>query len=142
MLRLLFRLVVLGVVVGIVVLVYYRYTGHDGGSGPGGTVGTSGLPIDSSTATRAGEEIKEVVAQGAGLAEKALSEAALTTKIRSKMALDDTIDASHINVDTSGTEVIVSGTVTTKAQRQRVLQLARETAGVTSVVDRVQVKAH
>ncbi len=141
MLRLLFRLVVLAVVVGIVALFYFTYSGSDTGSGAEGTVGTTGLPVHVDSAKRAGEEAKERFVQGAELAEKALSEAALTTKIRSKMALDDTIDASQINVDTSGTVVIVTGTVTTKAQRERILQLARETAGVTSVVDRVQVKA-
>jgi osmotically-inducible protein OsmY len=71
---------------------------------------------------------------------KALAEARLTTKIKSKIALDDTIESSGIDVDTIGTVVTVTGSVATKAQHQRVVQLARETAGVTSVVDHVQVK--
>jgi hypothetical protein len=119
MLRLLFRLLVLAAIVGAVTVVYFHYKGSD-------------VPVDA-------EALPKTVAKGAGLAEKALAEAALTAKIRSKMALDDTIDASAINVDTSGTTVIVNGSVTTEKQRQRVLQLARETAGVTSVVDRVKV---
>ena len=71
---------------------------------------------------------------------KALAETRLTAKIKSKMALDDTIDSSGIDVDTTGTVVTVRGSVATKAQRERVLQLARETAGVTSVLDQVKVK--
>ena len=52
------------------------------------------------------------------------------------MALDDTIDAVGVNVDTAGTVVTLRGTVANrKTQHQRVVQLARETAGVTSVVD-------
>ena len=57
------------------------------------------------------------------------------------MALDDTIEASRVNVDTDGTVVTLRGTVVTSTQHQRVLQLARETAGVTSVVDRVELVA-
>jgi osmotically-inducible protein OsmY len=36
--------------------------------------------------------------------------------------------------------VTLTGTVDSSAQKARMLQLARETAGVTSVVDRLQVR--
>ena len=49
------------------------------------------------------------------------------------------LDSSRIDVNTSGTTVTVSGTVLTKAEHQRALQLARETAGVTDVVDRLGI---
>ena len=55
------------------------------------------------------------------------------------MALDDTIEAVRIDVDTVGTTVTVTGIVETPAQKERVLQLAKETAGVTEVVDRVKI---
>jgi len=42
-------------------------------------------------------------------------------------------------VDTNGSVVTVRGVVDTPAQRERALQLARDTDGVTSVVDRVAV---
>lgn len=87
----------------------------------------------------AGKEVAQVVAGGADHAKGLLSDAGLTAKIKSKMALDDTISARRLDVDTRGTVVTVSGTVDTDAQRERALQLARETDGVTSVVDRIEV---
>ena len=96
--------------------------------------------VPDAEARKAGAEIAGRVAKGANLAEKALQEAKLTGKIKSKMALDDTIDASRINVDTSGTVVTLSGFATTGAHRQRALQLARETDGVTKVVDKIEIK--
>jgi osmotically-inducible protein OsmY len=51
------------------------------------------------------------------------------------MALDDTVPARTINVSTRDHVVTVSGHVRTEAERTRALQLARETAGVTRVVD-------
>lgn len=134
MLKFLFRLVLLAVVV-IAVAFYFGFGRSIDvlpTSPPGGAV---------DSAKQTGAEIAGRVSDGAARAGKALSETTLTSKIRSKMLLDDTIDASHINVDTAGTIVTVSGWVGTKAEWQRVVQLARETAGVTSVVDQVKVKA-
>ena len=56
------------------------------------------------------------------------------------MALDDSIKALDIDVDTNGSIVTVSGVVGSEAQRQRAVQLARETAGVTQVVDHLRVR--
>ena len=56
------------------------------------------------------------------------------------MALDDTVKALDVDVDTNGSTVTVSGVVGSAAERERVLQLARETAGVTTVVDRLRVR--
>ena len=103
-----------------------------------GTTGSAG--IDTSRARETGAEIGEQVARGANKAQYALSEAALTAKIKSKMALDDTVKASRIDVDTSGTAVTLSGIVRTQAEKQRALQLAHETDGVTSVANRLRVE--
>ena len=105
---------------------------------PVATTGSQG--VDTSRAREAGAEIGEKVAIGANKAEHALANAGLTAKIKSKMALDDTIKARNINVDTDGTVVTLTGTVETTAQKTRALQLARETDGVTSVVDRLRVE--
>lgn len=101
-------------------------------SGPGG-----------STAERAretGAEVGERAAAAATQAKEALEDGALTAKIKSKMTLDDTIKASRINVDTVDRVVTLTGIVETEAQRQRALQLARETNGVRNVVDRLTVE--
>ena len=133
MLRFLFRLVVLVVAIVFAAALYYGYGWWNRD--------TSGSPVGTSGASETGAEIAHQVSEGATRAGKAISEGALTSKIRSKMLLDDTIDASHVNVDTAGTVVTVTGYVASKAQKQRVLQLAKETSSVTSVVDRVEVKA-
>ena len=63
----------------------------------------------------------------------------ITAKIKAKMALDDTVKALDIDVDTVGTTVTVSGVVKSESQRQRALALARETEGVKQVVDQLRL---
>jgi hypothetical protein len=106
-------------------------------------VGTTGAvhDIDTTRARQTGAEIGETVAIGANKAQRALSAAGLTAKIKSKMGLDDSIDAANIDVDTDGSVVTLTGRVDSQAQKARALQLARETDGVTSVVDRLRVDA-
>jgi hyperosmotically inducible protein len=102
-------------------------------------IGTTG--IDTSRAREAGAEVGETVAVGADKAQRAVADASLTSKIKAKMALDDTVKAAYIDVDTSGSIVTLSGRVDTEAERKRAMALARETDGVTSVVDRLTVSA-
>ena len=85
---------------------------------------------------RAGEK----AAQAANQTRKALAEGSLTAKIKAKMALDDHVKAFDLNVDTTGTVVTVSGVVNTQAEKDRALHLARDTAGVTQVVDKIQIR--
>jgi osmotically-inducible protein OsmY len=68
-----------------------------------------------------------------------VSEGALTAKIKSKMALDDYIKAGDIDVDT-GTSVTLTGDVRSEDERERALRLARETEGVTKVIDRLRIR--
>ena len=86
------------------------------------------------------ETAKEKTAQAAGQARQALAEGSLTAKIKAKMALDDHVKALDLNVDTVGTVVTVSGIVNTAAERDRALLLARDTAGVSQVVDKLQIR--
>jgi len=71
--------------------------------------------------------------------EEVVSETSLTAKIKSKMALDDTVKAMTINVSTHGTVVTLTGSVRSESERKRAVQLAKETAGVTSVIDQLRV---
>ena len=64
----------------------------------------------------------------------------VTMKIKSKMALDDYIDAGNIHVDTSDTTVTLTGVVRSADERDRAVRLARETRGVTQVVDRLRIR--
>ena len=75
----------------------------------------------------------------AGKLGETVSDGALTAKIKSKMALDDNVEARDINVDTANGIVTLTGVVASAEQRDRALRLARETEGVTNVVDRLRV---
>ena len=96
--------------------------------------------LDTQKARDAGAKVGEAVATGAAQAQQVLNEGSLTAKIKSKMALDDTVKALSIDIDTSGTEVTLSGTVNSAAEKAKALQLARETAGVTAVHDKLVVR--
>jgi hyperosmotically inducible protein len=101
-------------------------------------VGTSG--VNPERAREVGAEIGERTAVAADQARRAITDGSLTAKIKAKMALDDSVKALSVDVDTTGSTVTVSGVVESTAQRDRVLQLARETAGVTQVVDRLTIR--
>jgi hyperosmotically inducible periplasmic protein len=63
------------------------------------------------------------------------SDAGITTAVKSKMATDDTVKASEINVDTHNRVVTLNGTVGSQAEKERAVIIARDTKGVTNVVD-------
>jgi len=68
-----------------------------------------------------------------------LEEATLTTKIKAKMALDDQVKARSIDVTTRGTTVTLTGIVDSKIEHDRAMALARETEGVTEVIDNLKM---
>jgi len=101
------------------------------------SIGTSGST--TATARERGAELGEKAAAAAAKAQDAMGEAALTTKIKAKMALDDSVKAREIDVSTSGSTVTLSGTVRSVAEHDRAIALARETNGITHVVDHLKV---
>ena len=138
MIRGLFRLILLVVVVLIVgaFLLGYDLNDFRGVQGPRDVIGTSG----EERAREAGEAVRDRTSEAANTARRALEDGTLTSKIKAKMALDDTVKALDLNVDTANHVVTVSGTVRTRAERDRAIALARETAGVRDVVDRIVIK--
>ena len=149
MIRLLFKTVLILVVVvaAAAFLLGYWGTGRVLPVGePRDGVGTTGTPapaapkIDTERAREVGAEVGQRTAAAANQARQAITEGSLTGKIKAKMALDDSIKALDIDVDTNGSIVTVSGVVGSEAQRQRAVQLARETAGVTQVIDHLRVR--
>jgi hyperosmotically inducible periplasmic protein len=139
MLRSLLRAVVLIIVVVAAAAFLLGWWGNSKAkSGEPQSVGTTG--VSTERAREVGAQVGERTAAAAEQARRALANGGITAKIKAKMALDDTVKALDVNVDTGGTIVTVAGTVDTPAQRERVLQLARETQGVTQVIDRLTVK--
>jgi hypothetical protein len=105
---------------------------------PAATVGTAGH-VDTEKAKAVGAEVGAKTAQAANRAEEVLSDAALTAKIKSKMALDDLVQARTIDVTTTNHVVTLRGNVRSVAEHDRAVQLAKEKAGVSEVVDRLGV---
>ena len=136
MFRALLRLVVLLVVLVVAGTYFLGWWGSSRVAPEAPTVGTTGR-VDTQKAKEVGAEVGARTADVANRAGAALNEGALTAKIKSKMALDDQVRARSIDVTTSGQVVTLSGTVGSDAERNRAVQLARETAGVTQVVDRL-----
>jgi BON domain len=97
-------------------------------------------PVDTSKAREAGAKVGEATAKAANQAAEALANGAITAKIKSKMVLDDLVKARNIDVDTNGPVVTLTGVVGSEAERQRALQLAKQTEGVTSVIDHLRVQ--
>ena len=67
------------------------------------------------------------------------TDAGVTTAVKSKMASDDTVKASEINVETHNHVVTLNGTVASRLEKERAVAIARETKGVTNVIDDVRV---
>ena len=135
------RRILLLAIVAVVGVVGYNYW-----SGNGWTLSSSSTTrgIDAESATRRGAELTKAAAQKTGEAvtklEAAVSQGALTTKIKSKMVLDDHVKARTIDVDTSGSVVTLTGVVQSNEEREHAVRLARDTDGVTRVVDKLVVR--
>ena len=136
-LKLVILLIVL-VAVGAFLLGWWGNRKVGSGDAPRETVGTTG--VSTERARQVGAEVGERTAAAANEAKRALAEGQTTAKIKAKIALDDSVKASSVDIDTTGTTVTVTGTVGSQAQKGRILQLARETQGVKEVVDRIQVR--
>jgi osmotically-inducible protein OsmY len=118
----------------------YRFAGRGSSDVSEGVTGTSGAQVDVDRARDAGAKVGETVAEGANQVQRAATDAALTAKIKSKMALDDTIEARKIDIDTMNGVVTLTGSVRDAQGRDRAVQLARETDGVVSVVDHLTIR--
>ena len=101
-----------------------------------GPVGTSGT-VDVEKARERGAAVAGKAAEIVSGVEETVAEAAISSKIKAKMALDDSVRALRIDVTTQGSTVTLSGQAGSKAEHERAVQLARETDGVSHVVDHI-----
>lgn len=86
-------------------------------------------------AGKAGDKIGEA----ANKTYDATADAAVTAAVKTKFLADTTISGLKIDVDTKDNVVTLSGTVATAAEKRHAVEVARGTAGVKSVVDRLKV---
>jgi osmotically-inducible protein OsmY len=141
MLRALLRLILVLVILaaGATFLLGWWGRGHAPALNLPSATGTTGR-VDADRARAAGAEVGERTAQAAHEVRAELSDAALTAKIKSKMALDDTVKASDIRVTTEDHIVTLRGPVGSIAEHDRAVQLAKETNGVRQVVDHLGIE--
>jgi hypothetical protein len=139
MIRALFKLILVVVIIAAAAAFFLGYRFGDTSVETPVAAEPARPTIDTQRAREAGAKVGETVATGAAQAQDALNDGAVTAKIKSKMALDDTVKALSIDVDTDHGVVTLTGTVTSQAERSKAVQLAKETAGVTSVVDRLAI---
>jgi len=152
MFRALLRIVLVIVIVAAIAAFFvgYRFGGGDQVIETDPVVGTSGpdlpdidapdIDVDVDKARETGARVGERIAVGANRAEQMAADATLTAKIKSKMALDDNVEAADIDIDTAGSVVTLRGNVGSQDERRRAVQMARETDGVTSVVDQLVIR--
>jgi hypothetical protein len=135
MIRALIRLMLIAVVV--VAAAFFLFGYWSGGSFRAAPAVTriKTPDIDMDKAREVGAEIGEKTASAAARVSRSLDEGSLTAKIKAKMALDDLVTARNINVTTEGTTVTLTGSVNSQQERDRAVALARETEGVTRVID-------
>jgi hyperosmotically inducible protein len=67
------------------------------------------------------------------------TDAGITTAVKSKFAADDTVKAYQIDVTTENKVVTLEGRVENSAAREQAITLARNTDGVSDVVDKLAV---
>jgi osmotically-inducible protein OsmY len=73
-------------------------------------------------------------------AEQVLSDAAMTTAIKSKLAREERFGTiTDIGVSTTDDMVTLTGTVTDETERQRIAEIARQIAGDNKLVDALTV---
>lgn len=70
---------------------------------------------------------------------EAMSDAAITTKVKAEMAKDKGVSAMSIKVDTDNGVVKLSGTARSQQEKDRAADIAKSTKGVVSVDNNIQV---
>jgi hyperosmotically inducible protein len=83
----------------------------------------------------AGEKVKDATSETG----EAITDAWITTKVKTQFVGEDALKGSDINVDTNNHVVTLKGTVATAAGRARAVAIAKETKGVTRVVDQLTI---
>jgi osmotically-inducible protein OsmY len=134
LLRILFGLVL---IVAVAFLLFGFWAGRSVDS-MDDVIGTTG--VDTERARDRAAELGERAADASARAGEAVKDASLTAKIKAKMALDDLVKARMIDVTSDGSTVTLAGRVHSNAERDRALDLARQTEGVQKVVDSLRVE--
>ena len=86
-----------------------------------------------------GESAGRRTAETAGKAGAVVTDAALTSAVKSKLLADPDVSGLKIDVDTTDGVVTLMGDVSTQAEANEAIRLARTTEGVRDVVSKLRV---
>jgi hyperosmotically inducible protein len=73
---------------------------------------------------------------------RSVADSAVTAMVKSKLAVDNETSSANINVDTKGGMVTLTGVVTTQANKEQAERIARDTEGVTRVINNITVETY
>jgi hyperosmotically inducible periplasmic protein len=73
---------------------------------------------------------------------RSIADSAITTIVKSKLVVDNETSSANINVDTKGGVVTLTGIVTTQANKDQAARIARDTEGVTRVINNITVETY
>jgi len=90
----------------------------------------------------AGKAVAGDLERAAETVQDTSEDAFLTAKVKTALALSKSASAFDIDVDSDEGAVTLTGAVSSNEIRAAVLDVARDTAGVLQVVDRIQVDPH
>lgn len=88
----------------------------------------------------AGREAADWAGNAADKTGAVVADAAITSAVKAKLLADTTVKGLKIDVDTDGGTVTLNGTVSSRAEADRAMMLARNTEGVTRVVNNLRVR--
>jgi len=71
---------------------------------------------------------------------RSVADSAITAIVKSKLAVDNETSSADINVDTKGGVVTLTGVVATQANKEQAERIARNTEGVTRVINNITVE--
>jgi hyperosmotically inducible protein len=103
------------------------------------TAPTGGLLEADDRLEQQGRDLGDRAGDAANRAGAAVSDAAITTAVKAKLLADTMVRGLKIDVDTRAGVVVLNGTVSTRAEADRAVMLARETEGVDNVVNNLKV---
>jgi osmotically-inducible protein OsmY len=86
-----------------------------------------------------GRESQQKAGEAANRTADVLTDAGVTTAVKSRFLADTSVSGLKIDVDTQDGVVTLNGTVTTKAEADRAVTLAGETSGVKRVVSHLHI---
>ena len=106
------------------------------------TVNAAAAPNPGNVADEARDEARDAAAsadRATDRAQGAAGDAAITSAVKSKLLADTAVAGLKIDVDTSGGVVTLSGRAGTQAESDRAASLARDTTGVSRVVNNLTI---